>query len=175
MYFTLTNLGLHFDTMIVWGFLMSFLLNVYFYFSSIRVDKSLIITSTMMFLSYFLTNHYIDLASVPETFYIKLIIYDLATLCLIYCLHKSFRLLNSTGFKYVIFGLCINSIFHGLLYIDLMIINNREVWWYWSFYSIGVNAVDVLMACALIMNRDYLGLIRFSKFITSPIRKKAFS
>jgi hypothetical protein len=175
MYFSLETLGLHFDTILVWGMLMAFLLNLYFYTCNIRVEKSLVVSSTIMFLSYFLSNHYLDLAAAKDNFYLALISYDLITLSLIYFIHKSFGIIRSVGFKYILIGLIFNSLLNCIIHIDIMVLSNREQWWYWSFYSIGINTVDLLMACALIMNRDYLGLIRLYKFITTPIRKKAFS
>jgi hypothetical protein len=61
------------------------------------------------------------------------------------------------------------------MYVDIGLHQNKQRWWLWDVYSAGVNIIDFIMIIGLIINKDYLGLIRLYKFIASPIRKKALS
>ena len=155
MYFDLSSLGLHFDTIIVLGMLLAFLLNLFFYVSELNQDKSLVITSFLMALSYFCSNHFIILENSNENLYIEWFTYDLVTLILIFFAHSVINL-TSTATRYIYVGLIINSILYALIHIDLMVLWNREAWWFWTFYSFGVNVVDFLMIVALITNKDFL-------------------
>ena len=155
MYFDLSSLGLHFDTIIVLGMLMAFLLNLFFYVSELNQNKSLVVTSFFMAVSYFSSNHFIELESSNTNLYIEWFIYDLITLLLIVFSHY-FLKNTSTATKYIYTGLVINSVLYALIHIDLIVLWNREVWWFWTFYSIGVNVVDFLMIVALITNKDFL-------------------
>ncbi len=155
MYFDLSSLGLHFDTIIVLGMLLAFLLNLFFYVSELNQDKSLVITSFLMALSYFCSNHFIILENANENLYIKWFTYDLVTLIFIFVAHRVVNL-TSTATKYIYAGLMINSILYALIHIDLMVLWNREAWWFWTFYSFSVNVVDFLMIVALITNKDFL-------------------
>ncbi|KKM71681.1 hypothetical protein LCGC14_1428190 [marine sediment metagenome] len=155
MYFDLSSLGLHFDTIIVLGMLLAFLLNLFFYVSELNQDKSLVITSFFMAVSYFCSNHFIVLENSNINIYIEWFMYDFITLLLIILSHRFFSGI-STATKYIYVGLVINSILYALIHIDLMVLWNREVWWFWTFYSFSVNIVDFLMIVALITNKDFL-------------------
>ena len=170
MYFDLSSLGLHFDTIIVLGMLMAFLLNLFFYVSELNQDKSLVITSFFMAVSYFSSNHFIELESSNTNLYIEWFVYDLVTLIFILVSHR-FLSKTSTAAKYIYAGLIINSLLYALIHIDLIVLWNREVWWFWTFYSIGVNVVDFLMIVALITNKDFLFVSKIKNYLFKKQRK----
>jgi len=173
MYFDLSSLGLHFDTIIVLGMLLAFLLNLFFYVSDLNKNKSLVVTSFLMALSYFCSNHFISLENTNENIYIEWFTYDLVTLLGIFFFHRFISNI-STATKYIYAGLTINSVLYALIHIDLMVLWNREVWWFWTFYSFSINVVDFLMIVALITNKDYLFISEIKNKIFIKKRKNKF-
>ncbi|WP_157575790.1 hypothetical protein [Pseudoalteromonas sp. '520P1 No. 423'] len=139
-----------------------------------KQDHLLLATSLVMFLSYFISDHFNTFTATSKIYFIWFL-YDVVTLLIVLICIRFIKDKFQTGVKYVCFGLIINSILFLSMYMDIHIYQNKTYWWLWGLYSTGVNLVDFMMIFALILNRDYLGLIRFSKFITSPIRKKALN
>jgi len=163
--FTSASLALHFDTIILIGIFLAFLLNTFFYLSSISKNISLLIASTLMAISYFTSNHFISLGADKTYIYITWILYDLVTITLIAILHKVLNQKICVAVKYVIIGLSLNALLCLLLHIDLRVINNNQPWWFWYFYTLAINTIDVIMVAALILDRDFLGM----KFLKSKV------
>ena len=172
MYFTLDSLGFHFDTIIVWAFLMGFLINLFYYFSKLRVNVSLIVTAGILFFSYFSSNHFHFLGADYDKnlFYVTIIIYDIVTILMLLLTHKLFSVKPSKAFYYVLIGLTLNSILCTLIHFDLHILENREAWWFWSFYTFSINTIDFLMACMLVVNADFLFILKGYKKIKAVRR-----
>ena len=61
MYFDLTSLGIHFDTIIIWGLLMASLYNIFLKFAVDERSDSPLVVSIIMFLSYGLSYEIVDL------------------------------------------------------------------------------------------------------------------
>ncbi len=59
-----------------------------------------------------------------------------------------------------------------LLHLDIVVFGRQEYWWYWSFFSIGVNTVDFFMVVTLVFGKDWLGL---SKLFQPKTRQKNVS
>lgn len=119
-----------------------------------------------MALSYFTSNHFIDLTETNrEGMYLTWIAYDLITISLIISLNKAFKQTLCTAAKYVIAGLTLNALLCLLIHIDLRVLANREPWWFWYFYTLAINTIDVIMVAALILDRDFLGM----KFLKNKI------
>lgn len=167
MFFHLSSLGLHFDTIIVWAFLMAFLLNAFFYFAEHRVDKSLLITSIVMFTSYFTSNHFIDLYLDDQNdfYYLKFFLYDVVTISALYLVHKIMKVKGTVALFYVYTGLLLNGIAQLAIHYDVIVLWNREYWWLWSVYSVGVNVIDFAMASVLIISIDFLGIQKLYGFV----------
>lgn len=155
--FTSFGLSLHFDTVILIGMVLAFLLNAFFYVSSISKNISLLVTSFIMAASYFTSNHFIDLSASRDNVYLSWILYDAITIVSILLTHKLFRQKLCVAGRYVLVGLSINALLCLLLHIDLWVIYNREPWWFWYFYTLAINTIDVVMVAALILDRDFLG------------------
>jgi hypothetical protein len=172
---TSVSLGLHFDTVILIGMVLAFLLNAFFYLSSISKDISLLLTSFVMAASYFTSNHYINLGAENIHMYLIWILYDVVTITLILLFNKISKKPLCIAGKYVIFGLSLNATLCAILHIDLRVIINSEPWWFWYFYSVTINSIDVFMVAALIINRDFLQASYFSRKIKSLIYKKPSS
>jgi hypothetical protein len=168
------SLSISLGTLVIWGFLMALLFNVFMHFTKSKSDKLLLFSSFAMFFSYFISDHFWDLYNTSSV-YLVWLGYDLVTLILIYAVSNRLKLLASPGVFYVYIGLAINSLLFLIMHIDTKILENDDYWWLWGDYSAGVNIIDFIMIIGLIINKDYLGLIRLYKFITSPIRKKALS
>lgn len=146
---------------------LAFLLNAFFYISSISKNLSLLITSTVMAMSYFTSNHFIDLSASRENIYISWILYDILTILLIISLNKLTKQKYCCAAKYTIIGLTLNAILFLLIHIDLRILDNREPWWFWYFYTLAINTIDVIMVAVLILDRDFLCV----KFFKNRVKK----
>ena len=60
---------------------------------------------------------------------------------------------------YIYTGLLVNtSLFLGMYY-DINYTYTGE-WWFWDFYTITVNLMDMMMLIALFCNKDFLGLVK---------------
>jgi len=169
-----SNLSTLLGGLVVWGFLMAFLFNVLMKFTANKKDSLLLFSSFIMFFSYFISEDF-NLFFTINDIYFTWFIYDIVTLGLIVTFALFYKHRPSTGVVYIYIGLSVNSILFFAMHIDILVLGNKEHWFLWDIYSAGVNIFDFIMIFGLIINKDYLGLIRLSKFITSPIRKKALS
>lgn len=168
------NLSTTLAALVVWGFLMAFLFNVLLKVAASKKENLILVSSFVMFLSYFISDDFFNLFALPEI-YITWFVYDLVTLCLIFGFSYILKEKIPSSIKYIIIGLIINSLLFLAMHIDIVINGNQERWLLWDIYTVGVNIIDFIMIVGLIINKDYLGIIRFSKFITSPIRRKALN
>ena len=137
---------------------LGFLLNLFFYASGISRKSSLLFTSGIMAVSYFISNHLIDLTEASPRLYLEWSLYDMLTILLIVYVHKFLKTTYSCATKYVFVGLASNILLFVVLYIDVAIIKNTEPWWFWDFFSLAINVVDIVMVSVLIINKDFLGL-----------------
>ena len=147
---------------------LAFLLNAFFYISSISKNLSLLITSAVMAMSYFTSNHFIDLSASRENIYISWILYDILTILLIISLNKLTKqkvLLCGKVYDHWPYFECF--ILFLLIHIDLRVLDNREPWWFWYFYTLAINTIDVIMVASLILDRDFLCI----KFFKNRVKK----
>jgi len=76
-----------------------------------------------------------------------------------------------TPFCYLIVGLSFNAcLFLGMHY-DIVIHGTLYYWWFWTVYIFGMYFSDFTMALVLIINRDFLGLLRFRKHLALLYKK----
>lgn len=174
------NLALTMGTLVVWGFLMAFLYNVFMRVISEKDDNAVVWASFVMFISYYSSDLFHDLSAGTEI-YLTWFIYDLVTLLLItlpiFLLKGVFNLHTTSTLRYLFIGLTINALLFGAMYVDAHLFKNTEHWVLWSLYSFGVNSVDYAMIITLIVGKDWLGLVRFSRFIKAKLltKKQALS
>jgi hypothetical protein len=154
---------------IQWGFLMAFL---YALVSGINnTNKSLIYLAAIMLCSYFLS----DLLSLLSNIYLNWLLYDLITVAIIILVTSNHFIPASKASSYLIVGLLLNACLTTAIYYDLYIVWNTEEWWFWSVYSLGVNVIDLMMICALVINRDFLGLIKLKDFLFGTLKNAKIS
>ena len=123
--------------------------------------------------SYFTSNHFIYLNDAfAEDMYLTWVAYDLITIFFILFLNRVFKQPLCTASKYVIIGLTFNAILCLLIHLDLRVLLNREPWWFWYFYTLGINTIDVIMVAALILDRDFLGVKFLKNRISMYLSKK---
>lgn len=174
MFWLTKNLSASLSAMVVWGFLMALLFNILMNLTKQKKDNLLLFSSFVMFCSYFTSDHFYELFFQAST-YLTWFVYDVVTLLVIFIFSYKFTNKISAGVIYTYIGLSINSLLFLAMYFDRFIFKNDVRWVLWDLYSAGVNIIDFIMIIGLIVNKDYLGIIRFSKYITTPIRKKALS
>lgn len=152
---------------------LAFLLNAFFHVSNISKNISLLTTSFIMAASYFTSNHFINLSADNTNIYLSWILYDIFAISAILVLNKLSKQRLCTAATYIIFGLILNATLCAILHIDLRVLLNREPWWFWYFYTVSINIIDVCMVAALIINRDFLRLNYFGRYIRNFLIKKS--
>lgn len=111
-----------------------------------------------MFISYGITNQLFDLGIHKEYLYLNWVAFDIVTIITILAAGKLLNTKLCIAAKYIILGLSINAFLCFVIHIDLRTLDNREPWWFWSFYSLSINIIDLLMIVSLMVNRDFLKL-----------------
>lgn len=147
------------SAIVQWGFLMAFL---YSLVSSINNPfKGFVVLSSIMAIGYlpwiftnFQTVTYLDFA-----------LLDIAILVAVYVTQRYFITEKTTAYVYLIFGLSVNTFLALCMYLDTNILYNYTYWWFWRFYSSAVMLSDLCMIAVLIINRDFLGLIKLKRWL----------
>ncbi|MBS3798383.1 hypothetical protein [Pseudoalteromonas sp. BDTF-M6] len=173
MYFE-KSLAVFMGGFVVWGFLMAMFFNLMLLGFKAKKDIQLVGVSILMFISYFTSDHFYNIFSGSEI-YLVWLIYDLITLFLIFLVCYFVKSNRSAGVFYVVSGLIFNSVLFLCMHYDLAVKGNSEPWWFWSFYSIGVNIVDLLMIIVLIVDRDILGLISLKNYVKQRVKNQSSS
>lgn len=147
------------SAIVQWGFLMAFL---YSLVSSINnAFKGFVVLSSIMAIGYlpwiftnFQTVTYLDFA-----------LLDIAILVAVYVTQRYFIKEKTTAYVYLIIGLSVNTFLALCMYLDTNILYNYTYWWFWRFYSSAVMLSDLCMIAVLIINRDFLGLIKLKRWL----------
>lgn len=147
------------SAIVQWGFLMAFL---YTFVSSINSPfKGFVVLSSIMAIGYlpwiftnFQTVTYLDFA-----------LLDIAILVAVYVAQRYFIKEKTTAYAYLIIGLSVNTFLALCMYLDTNILYNYIYWWFWRFYSSAVMFSDLCMIAVLIINRDFLGLIKLKRWL----------
>ncbi|WP_349304421.1 hypothetical protein [Pseudoalteromonas sp. S3178] len=151
------EVSVYIGVLVQWGFLMAFL---YSFSTSINyADKKPVWLSLVMAISYCFS-FFLD---VYEISYIELFCYDVATLFFI--LFLRYYLPEKRISTYLLFGLSINSLLFLAMHIDVFVHGNYEPWWFWSFYTVVINIMDVTMVSIFFIKKDFLGLVRLKNFL----------
>ena len=155
MYFDLTSLGIHFDTIIIWGFLMACFYNLFLKFAVEDRSSSPLVISLIMLTSYGLSYEFVDL-NAGTSVYLIWTKYDFITIIALIASHKLLKLPYTSTLLYILAGLTVNTLIFLGIHIDIVIFENKDYWWFWSFYSIGITVVDFFMVVTLIFGKDWL-------------------
>jgi len=158
-----TNITFYIGAFVQWGFLMAFL---YSLVSSINnADKSKVWLTSIMALSYS-SSLFIDMDSIT---YFDFFLFDAATLASIALC--GFFIKSCTLYIYLLIGLSINTSLFFAMYIDNDIMHHYEYWWFWDIYFVGVNFSDLLMITVSLLNKDILGLVKLSNYLTTKLKR----
>ncbi|ATC83131.1 MULTISPECIES: hypothetical protein [Pseudoalteromonas] len=158
-----TNITFYIGAFVQWGFLMAFL---YSLVSSINnADKSKVWLTSIMALSYS-SSLFIDMDSIT---YFDFFLFDTATLASIALC--GFFIKSCTLYIYLLIGLSINTSLFFAMYIDNDIMHHYEYWWFWDIYFVGVNFSDLLMITVSLLNKDILGLVKLSNYLTTKLKR----
>ena len=144
--------SLYLGAFVQWGFLMAFL---YSLVTSInKPKKEALWLSLIMSVSYS-SSLFIDIQNIS---YMQLLLFDLMTILAI--LIASNFLNKNIISSYLLLGLSINSLLFFGMHLDVLVFSNSSPWWFWSFYSLGINLMDFMMIAILFINKDFLGLMK---------------
>ena len=162
----LVDLGYNVGVLFTWFFLIAFLYNLS---ASInKPDKSRAQLSFIMMVSY-ITSLFMD--TYTATPHLNYFYYDAVTILVLLLWRNFTEQAIPTPFYYLIVGLSFNAcLFLGMHY-DIVIQGTLYYWWFWTVYIFGMYFSDFTMALVLIINRDFLGLLRFRKHLALLYKK----
>ena len=152
-------IGPYIGVFIEWGFLMAFLYNLVSRLNN--PDKAIVQVAFIMASSYLLS----DLYKFTHSNYLNWLIYDILTVLVLVMWHYHIIKKDISIIYYLYIGLAFNSILMIAIHTDIYILDNKEQWWLWSVYSLGVNLSDSMMIIALVFNKDFLGFAKCYKWI----------
>ena len=157
--------GIYLASLIMWGFMMAFLYNVVKKSSTPGSDATVMWMSLAIFLSYLVSDPLLNLSLGVDMMYsyksyLIWALCDLFILVVIMLIAKNKSIQRYPAKLYVIIGLTVNMLLFIGMHIDINMFNRFDPWWFWSFYSVTVNVMDVMMIIALFCNKDFLGLVR---------------
>lgn len=157
--------SIYLASLIMWGFMMAFLYNVVKKSSVPGSDATVMWMSLAIFLSYLVSDPLLNLSLGVDMMY-SYYSYSIWALCDLFILVVILLIAKNKSFKrcpaklYLIIGLTVNMMLFIGMHIDTNFVNRFEPWWFWSFYSVTVNVMDVMMITALLCNKDFFGLVR---------------
>ena len=159
------EVSVYIGALVQWGFLMAFL---YSLTTSINnPSKQAVWLSLVMVVSYCLST-VIDIYNIS---YIELFCYDVGTLFFI--LFLRYYLPEKRISTYLLFGLSINSLLFLAMHIDVFVRGNYEPWWFWSFYTVVINIMDIIMVSIFFVKKDFLMLVHATdKWVNGVMRLK---
>lgn len=159
------EISVYIGVLVQWGFLMAFL---YSLTTSINnPSKKVVWLSLVMAISYCFS-FFIDIYDIT---YIELFYYDVVTLFFILCLR--YYLPEKCISTYLLFGLSINSLLFLAMHIDVFVRDNYTPWWFWSFYTVVINIMDIIMVSIFFIKKDFLRLAHVTdKVVSGVIRSK---
>lgn len=167
---------LYLASLIMWSFLMAFLYNLVKKSATPNGDKTLMWISLTIFLSYLcsdplmISSFGFDLVYSKVT-YLIWFFSDLICLLIILLISGRISVILLPAKVYLTLGLTVNMLLFLGMHIDINYFQSYEHWWFWTLYSITVNAMDVMMVIALLCNKDYLGLLRGYQSLTRSNRQ----
>ena len=169
--FLTDHFGLSLGALVVWGFMMAFFFNIFLYTATPKKNLILLFSSFIMFISYFSSDSFFSWFSTTET-YLHWAVWDLVTLSLILLFAKFIKDQKPAAFYYVCTGLLVNTVLFLAIYYDIYVKYTKEPWVLWDIYSFGVNIADFVMIVALIVDRDFLGLVKLKACLSSLFKQK---
>ena len=155
---------------ITWSFVIAFLYNLSI--SINKYDKSCTQLAFIMVVSY-TSSIFMDPFS--NTPHLTLFIFDIVTIFFLIIWRSYFSKSLPITFYYLLVGLSFNAfVFFGMHY-DSIVLGNLDYWWFWALYVIGQIISDLTMLLALLINKDFLGLVALKRYLfgsTKSIHKK---
>lgn len=162
-------------TLILWGFLMAFLYNIAKNSSHRYPDSDNTLTwiSLTIFLTYMFSDPLINLNfgyNFLNTHFAYLVwaSFNVLTLVIIWLIIRHKNTSEQPAIIYVICGLIVNIGFFLGMFYDTYYGEYIGNWWFWEMYSITVNLSDMIMITALMLNKDFLGLVKVYTYFCKP-------
>jgi len=150
---------------ITWLFVFAFLYNLS---ASINASqKANVYLSLIMMISYSSSTLF-DMVFVSHLNYFY---FDIATLAAIFSYKRISKEAMPVSFYYVAIGLSINASLFLAMHYDIEVRGTLYYWWFWNVYVFGMYFTDLIMPLALIINKDFLGLLRFRKHLALLYKK----
>ncbi|QBJ72663.1 hypothetical protein PC2016_2472 [Pseudoalteromonas carrageenovora] len=167
----LTELFGHFSlsAFIMWAFLMALFFNIFVYSLDIKRNTTLLLSSFVMFLSCALFDYFLDWFSIYDLTYFDFVVNNFMIILLLLG-SRAIMKVTTPSYLYLLVGLTINIVLALGMQLDVFILGNTEPWFFWDLYTFSVFTLDLLMAVALIVDRDFLLLNRLKKKLAIALK-----
>ncbi|ALQ09056.1 MULTISPECIES: hypothetical protein [Pseudoalteromonas] len=157
------TVSLYIGAFVQWGFLMAFLYSLAH--SINKPNKEKVYLSLVMSVSY----SFSIFTNMNTVTYLDFLCFDILTIIALTLLRRFLK--RDVAYIYLLTGLTINSTLHLFMHYDIYVLDNVDYWWLWNFYLIVINLVDLTMVTILFFNKDFLGLVKFTKFLTEKFNR----
>lgn len=161
----LVDLGYNVGILFTWFFLIAFLYNLS---ASINTSqKANVYLSLIMMISYSSSTLF-DTVTVSHLYYFY---FDVLTLGVIFSYKRISNEAMPVSLYYVIAGLSINACLFLAMHYDIEVRGTLYYWWFWNVYVFGMYFTDLLMPLVLVVNKDILGLVKLSNYLTTKLKR----
>jgi len=97
--------------------------------------------------------------------------FDIATLAAIFSYKRISKEAMPVSLNYVVIGLSINASLFLAMHYDIEVRGTLYYWWFWNVYVFGMYFTDLLMPLVLVVNKDILGLVKLSNYLTAKLKR----
>jgi hypothetical protein len=149
-----------------------------YHFVKKESNKSLMILAGCMCL-YSISNHSfnaylvsldessIEYAHVATVNYLIWIIHSAITSIAIFLLHKFFKIIFHYTVRYILYSLMAISLLNLAMYVDIIVMGNREAYWLWPFFSYSENMVNLFMFLSVLTARKWSEVFKWFRLAHS--------
>ena len=87
--------------------------------------------------------------------YLIWIAHSAVTSITIFVLHKLSKVKFHYNVRYVFYGLMVITLLNFVMYIDIIVMGNREAYWLWTVFSYGENIVNLFILLSILIARQW--------------------
>ncbi|KGJ87730.1 hypothetical protein [Colwellia psychrerythraea] len=154
MYFDLLNNPETAQTIDLWvmlGFIGVLILS----YKNWRVNPSVFITSIILFGCFVVANNTFEYFWLSDNtqpdynFYLTWLQFDVLAIIAIISVHLITRVRFHKATSAIMYLLAINTVTYLSMHIDIMVLENREAWWLWTWYTPSILLVEFTIIITL--------------------------
>lgn len=154
MYFDLLNnpeTAQIIDLLVMLGFIGVFILS----YKNWRINPSVFITSVILFGCFVIANNTFEYFWLSDntqsdySFYLRWLQFDVLAIIAIISIHLITRIRFHKATSATMYLLAINTVTYLSMHIDIMVLENRDAWWLWTWYTPSILLVEFAIIITL--------------------------